>query len=130
MGMNDSILQLSLIVSVFGLFLFAYVSEVFEPPLSKTGSVNPLSLGRVLRVQGNVSDVHVFKGGSVVLSLDDGSGKVRVYLSYAVAEAFPNISKVSRLEVVGEVDEYQGLLEIKPKKPNQVRVLSWRGKGG
>ena len=61
---------------------------------------------------------------SQTLVLDDGTGKIDVYVDYSIAKAIPSLSKANKLDVVGVVDEYNGVLEIKPGNPDQVRILS------
>jgi RecJ-like exonuclease len=122
--MSDRILYLALGVSVLGLLILTYVSEVIEPPVSRIGDINSNSIGKDLRVQGSVSGLHRFKGGSVLLTVADGTGNISVYLDYSMAMSMPNISKARVLDVVGEIDEYEGALELKPKRSNGVRVLS------
>ena len=122
--MTDRIIYVALVISVLGLVLLTYVSMVYDPPVSRIGSIDTGSVGKSLHVRGKVSGVHEFKGGSMVLTLDDGSGKLQVYASYSVAKALPGLLKAKELDVVGVVDEYDGILEIKPEGPEQLNVLS------
>jgi len=122
--MSDRIVYIALGFSVLGLLILTYVSEVVDAPLSRIGDINSNSIGRDLRVRGRVSGVHTFKGGSVMLTVADATGNISVYLDYSQAKSVPNITKAKQLEVFGEIDEYNGALELKPKRYNGVKVLS------
>lgn len=124
MRMSDKIIYVALGLSVFGLLLLTYASLVMEPPVSHIGGINANSIGKSLHIRGSVSDVHKFKGGSLVLTLDDGTGNISVYVNYATAKALPKVAGSSQLDVVGEIDEYEGALEMKPQRSDSIKILS------
>jgi RecJ-like exonuclease len=122
--MSDKIIYLALGLSVFGLLLLTYASLVMEPPLSQIGSINTNSIGKSLHVRGSVLDVHKFKGGSLAVTVGDGTGNISVYVDYATAKAMPKIAEAKKLDVVGEIDQYQGALEMKPSASDAVFIIS------
>lgn len=122
--MAEKIVYIALAVSVIGLFILTYSSFVMDPPYSSTGSVGAGSVGKNLRLRGAVTDFHKFKGGSASLSIDDGTGKATVFLDYSISTTITNLSQVKELEVIGPVDLYQGVLEVKPDKADKVRIIS------
>jgi DNA/RNA endonuclease YhcR with UshA esterase domain len=124
MKMTDKIIYVALGVSVLGLLIFTYASMLLEPPLSKIGALDSNSIGKAVHVQGLVSDVHAFKGGSITVSINDGSGNIDVFAGYYMTNSTAPIAKGNILEVVGELDEYQGKLEIKPKNADSMKVFT------
>jgi RecJ-like exonuclease len=122
--MSDKIIYVALGLSVFGLLLLSYASLVIEPPLSHIGSINTNSIGKSLHVQGRVLDVYKFKGGSLTVTVGDDTGNISVYVDYATAKALPKVAAAKKLDVVGEIDQYRGALEMKPGGPDAVRILS------
>jgi len=124
MKMTDKIIYVALGVSVLGLLIFTYASMLLEPPLSKIGALDTTSISKQIHVQGLVSDVHKFKGGSITVSINDGSGDIDVFMGPNLANSTAPIAKGKILEVVGELDEYQGKLEIKPKNADSMKVFS------
>lgn len=122
--MTDKIIYVALGVSVLGLLIFTYASMLLEPPLSKIGALDTTSISKQIHVQGLVSDVHKFKGGSITVSINDGSGDIDVFMGPNLANSTAPIAKGKILEVVGELDEYQGKLEIKPKNADSMKVFS------
>jgi DNA/RNA endonuclease YhcR with UshA esterase domain len=124
MKMTDKIIYIALGVSVLGLLIFTYASMLMEPPLSKIAALDSNSIGKQVHVQGLVSDVHTFKGGSISVLINDGSGDIDVFVSYYLANSTAPIAKGNILEVIGELDEYQGKLEIKPKNADSMKIFS------
>jgi len=124
MKMTDKIIYVALGVSVLGLLIFTYASILMEPPLSKISALDTASIGKQIHVQGVVSEVHKFKGGSITVSLNDGSGDIDVFVSYYMANSTAPIAKGNIVEVIGELDEYKGKLEIKPKNADSIKVFS------
>jgi DNA/RNA endonuclease YhcR with UshA esterase domain len=116
--------RIALGVSVLGLLIFTYASMLMEPPLSKIAALDSNSIGKQVHVQGLVSDVHTFKGGSISVLINDGSGDIDVFVSYYLANSTAPIAKGNILEVIGELDEYQGKLEIKPKNADSMKIFS------
>lgn len=122
--MGDWMLYAALAVSVLGLFILAYVSSVLVPPVSRVGDIGSDCVGKQVHLRGNVSGYRLFSGGSSVFTLSDGSGNISVYLQYSISKALPEIADAHSVDVVGEVDEYRGSLEVVPKNRESVRVLS------
>jgi DNA/RNA endonuclease YhcR with UshA esterase domain len=122
--MSDKVLYIALVVSVFGLLILAFASEVLEPPITRISGIGSGSVGKQVHVQGSVSKVTKFKGGSSLLVLSDKSGSITVYLDYSITKARPDVLKASVIDVIGEIDEYEGSLEIKPSNPNSIRIVS------
>jgi RecJ-like exonuclease len=122
--MAEDIFYVALGVSATGLLILAYFSCILEPPLCSIGDIDSNSIGRALHVRGMVSSMHRFEGGSAILTLRDGSGEIDVYIDYNAAKANPGILDAKVIDLVGEVDEYQGRLELKPLNHKSVSVLS------
>lgn len=122
--MSDKIVYAALCISVLGLLILTYASMLLEPPLSRIGTLDSNSIGKQVHVQGVVTNVHRFRGGSISISIGDGSGEIDVFVGYLSANATAHASKGDVLEVVGELDEYQGKLEVKPKNAESIRVYT------
>ena len=122
--MSDKVLYIALVVSVLGLLILAYASEILEPPISKISGIGSNSVSKQVHVRGSVSKVTKFKGGSSSLIMSDDTGSISVYLEYSVSQARPDALNASVIDVIGELDEYAGSLEIKPSNPNSIKVVS------
>jgi len=122
--MSDRMLYVALCVSVLGLFILTYASVLMEPPLSKIGVLDSNSIGKQVHVQGVVLNVHRFSGGSLVISIADGSGEIDVYVSSSFSDMIPLPGKDDVVEVIGELGEYMGKLEVVPKNAESIRVFT------
>jgi RecJ-like exonuclease len=121
--MDFGILQISLIISIAGLLILTFANESLEPPLSVIDQINANHLGKNVHLRGNVSGIHEFKGGSVLLTLEDYSGKIDVYLSYGVVREKPDLLKARELDIIGSVEVYGGRLEILIESIDGIRVI-------
>lgn len=118
------VIYLAFTVSIVGLLILTFASQMLEPPLSQIDGINQNSLGKNVHVRGSISDIHEFKGGSIVLVLDDESGEIAVYLPYGVAKsASGSLFESTRLDVTGTVEIYKGKLEIVVESEDCLRII-------
>ncbi len=121
--MADRMLYLACVVSIAGILLIAFVSPSIRPPLSQLRDVTGSSLEKAVRVEGTVSRLHTFTGGSVMMTLSDDDASMDVYLPYDVAASLGEDELVNRtVEVLGVVQLYNGRLELVVEKPGNVVV--------
>ncbi len=121
--MESKFLYLSLLLSITGLLILAYTTETIEPPTSKIADVQSYALGKNVHLHGNITDIHRFEGGSMVLTLGDGTGEIKVYLPYTTASCFRERLGVNKcLDLVGVVELYGGSLEVVVERNNALRV--------
>ena len=86
--------------------------------------VTPAQVGQTVTVRGTLGEKQTFSAGIKFL-LDDGSGVIILLLWQNVYDAIPDASLLAAgvvVEVTGEVEEYQGDLEIIPEADG-VRVV-------
>ena len=86
-----------------------------RPPVEERslGSITPSDEGRVFAVAGTVTRAE--SRGWLRLWIDDGTGEMLVYLPERLIPYLPeDLGPGVRLAVTGEVDIYQGTLEIVP----------------
>ena len=121
--MADRMLCLALGVSIFGLALIAYISPSIKPPMSYVGDITASSVDKVVRFGGRVREIHVFKGGSMIVTVGDGLSDVDVFIPYSVASGYNRTMLDGRdVEVSGTVQVYNGRLEVVADKPGSVVV--------
>ncbi len=123
--MSDRLLYIAFAASVLGVIGLTYGLAGIKPPLSPIDSVSTNDLGSNIRIQGVVSSVHEFSGGSLMLSLDDGSGVIDVYLPYNTALSLNSTSiGKRRIDVVGTVQVYKGRLEVLVDSADKIVFLT------
>lgn len=73
-----------------GLFLFSLLRNHREPPFVLVGEIKPIMNFSTVRVQGILSsDARKMQSGEVLYMLDDGSGKLPIFLSLAPEAELP-----------------------------------------
>lgn len=120
--MDLGLIHLALVISIAGLLLLAFSNEFLEPPLSRIDQISSNSLGKNVHIKGNVSDKHEFAGGSILLSVEDSTGSIDVYLPYDAAKRYSHNS--STLDIIGSVELYKGKLEVVVEDINGLRVAA------
>jgi len=122
--MSDRLLYVALLLSVFGLALLVFVSARIEPPYIEVSDVDTSLLEKNVHLRGNISEVHEFKGGSVLLTLSEDNATVDLYLSRSVASGF-DAKKLrgAKVDVIGMVQLYESKLEVVVSKAENMRVL-------
>lgn len=103
---------LALGISITGLLILAFASESLNPPISKIEQIDTNSLGKNVHIQGNISRIHRFGGGSILLVIDDGTGEIDVYMPYRIAQDIADFTNSSGIDVIGEVTIYKGKTEL------------------
>jgi len=122
--MSDRMLYVALCVSVLGLFILTYASVLMEPPLSKIGVLDSNSIGKQVHVQGVVLNVHRFSGGSLVISIADGSGEIDVYVSSSFSDMIPCRGKMMLSKSSGSLGSIWGSLRLCRRMRNLSRVFT------
>ena len=89
------------------------------------GQISYGDSGKLVAIRGDIVRRNEFSAG-VKLALDDGTGEVAVVLWQSLYDALPDGASMgpgARLEVVGEVGQYGGQLEVVPVYHQDVRAL-------
>lgn len=87
------------------------------------GSITSDDVGKTVTLMGTLSEPETFSAG-VKFSLSDDSGAITLLLWQNVYDALPDADKLAsgvQVEVTGEIEEYQGELEIIPEA-DDIRV--------
>jgi len=95
-----------------------------EPEARAVGDVTTADVGTTLLLVGTLGEPETFSKG-IKFPLDDTSGTIILLLWQNVYETIPDTDSLvagARVEVMGQIDEYQGDLEIIPE-PDGVTVV-------
>lgn len=111
--MSEKIRYIALFTSLIGLFVLTFASVSISPPKASIADISQVDAGKKMMVEGVVEDVHVFDGGSAILSINDGSGTIQAYLPYQVSQRLDaNNLNGSKTKLTGTVGVYKGRLEL------------------
>jgi DNA/RNA endonuclease YhcR with UshA esterase domain len=90
------------------------------------GQITVDDLGQMVRVDSRIVELIPFSRG-MKYTLDDGTGTITLLLwqdIYAGLQDPTALTETVRLSVRGEVDEYQGDLELVPQFPSDIEIIS------
>lgn len=107
---------------VLGLYLY---SCSIQPQLVQISQIDAGDIGSVVRTHGRITDVYQTSGGDVMLeiaNLDNGAS-ITVFIPQHAFSVETGLIPGAEIEVTGEVQEYQGELELVVDPAWDVRVL-------
>ena len=97
-----------------------------DAPRREIGSLSAADAGALVEIEGSISRVEGFSSGLRVY-VTDGTGEVQLLLWQNVADRVPDREKLvagAQVRAIGEVGEYKGTLQVVPRLPFDVEVLS------
>lgn len=97
-----------------------------DTPRCEIGGLSIADVGALIEIEGTVSRVEKFSSGLRVY-VADGSGEMQLLLWQVVADRVPDGDKLivgARVRAVGQVGEYKGVLQVVPRLPFDVTILS------
>lgn len=117
--------RLSLICSVAGIAVLYVGGALMRPTLTPIAEVDNDSVGLKVMVSGRVTDLYEHPDGHLFLKIEDGSGdtiSVPIF-SRTRSDLGEQVRMLDRVQVVGEVELYNGTLEVVPGGAEDVSVV-------
>tara|TARA_Y100000310_G_scaffold56999_3_gene52249 strand:+ start:20580 stop:20924 length:345 start_codon:yes stop_codon:yes gene_type:complete len=109
--MKINILQLSLIVSLFGIFILLILLTL-SPKLITINKINPNLLNKQIKVNARVLNIKNYeKSNFQIIRIKDNSGEIDITLDKII-----NILKNQNIQVIGKITEYNNTLQITADK--------------
>ncbi len=115
--MNEkNLLKVALICSIIGIFIIFIFADRLEPSLMNISDISDSMIDQSVKIQGEIVSV---KSTPSVLIFDvkDDSGSIKII---AFDDEDSEFSNGQLIEVLGDVKDYKGMLEIEAKKINFV----------
>lgn len=109
---ESTLLKVSLIVSLIGIFLILLISEKISLPTSNINLINETHIDKNVKVKGIVESI-AETPGLIILTLKDTTGSITVII---FKDEELKLEKNSLIEVEGTVVKYKNKLEINAKK--------------
>lgn len=117
-------------LSVTGLLLIYVAALNIKPMEMKISEINFELIGRSVTTSGNIIYKKEHTAGHLFLTISDGKSNIQVPLFAGFMTSLnsnginSNDFKVGRtISVSGLIDEYQGSLQIIPRKPEDIKLL-------
>lgn len=122
-------------ISFLGLILLYLAVRVIEVPIVKVEDITETMNFAYVRVVGNITRANVYEGGSLYLTVDDGTGTISVKAYGKVSEELmrmehpPEIG--DRIDVGGTLNITEGKRAMLIQTPDRVHItpgVEWMGK--
>jgi len=109
---EKNLLKVALICSIIGIFIIFIFANRLEPSLVNISDVSASLLDQSVKIQGAVDSIRITPS-VIILSVKDDSGSIKVV---AFSQDNSELVKGQLVEILGDVTEYKGILEIEAKK--------------
>lgn len=110
------------LVGVLGLFIY---SSTLEPLSLEIGEIGEEHVGKIIRTQGTLTKVRMAAGGSLSMTICDfnTSSSISVFYSPDSGSAPAGLLPGALIRIEGEVEIYEGSVEISVAKASQITLL-------
>ena len=105
---ETTLLKISILVSVLGVFSLMVISELSHIELSKISDITKKDLETKVKIQGKLLSIQETPG-LYILTITDFTSTITIIV---FKEDPLELKKNSNIEIEGKVTEYQGKLEI------------------
>ena len=112
---------LSLILFFVGIFILYFSSIFYKPKILKIQEITKELIGKKVCVKGEISYVRRTKKAIFIKVFDDTQEIFIPIFSYLANKISEKIEKGKKVVVCGVVDEYKGILELKPYSLNDIK---------
>jgi len=111
---EKTLLKISIICALIGVFVLFLISENIKIDETSIGKIENGQIGNDVKIKGVVNDVFNGEKASIITITQPEEIKIMIMEN-------TSLKKGDYVEVIGEVDEYNGELEV---IGNRVRVMS------
>ena len=128
---SNSLILIFLFCSILGLILIYIAAINLQPTQIELKDITPELVGRSVFTTGKIAYRRTHDAGHLFLTISDDDTKIAIPL---FAGYMSNLKEVgiteddfqvgTEISVSGLVDEYQGQLQIIPRRVNDVKILS------
>jgi len=113
---EKSLLKISLICSITGIMLLFFISESAEIGQESIGDiVNDIDfsgIGRDVKIKGIVSKIADYEKSFLIEIVDRDDNRLNIVLFKKGADETIQLENDDSIEVIGEIDEYNGKIQI------------------
>lgn len=92
------------------------------------GNIDKSKIGSTVKVRGNIAGKEIVGGGSLVLQLCQGNNNIPVFIPNYTSGGggFPSLQVGNTVKLAGNVQLYEGELELKVDNPYNVEIIGAR----
>ncbi len=127
---RKTVLVVATIFSFVGVLGLYFYSCSIEAVSIQVGDIGMGDVGSIVRTSGYVLDHRLTSNGDLLLTLADyqDAKTIAIYIPIDVYDSIDDkkaIQPGAQIEVVGEVQEYEGELEITVSSPDDIKILQY-----
>jgi len=129
--LKNVLVLISLLTSLIGLFLIYIAAINLEPKQIELKDINSELIGRSVVTTGEIVHRRTHEVGHLFLTISDGETRIEVPLFAGFMNTLKEVNlteddfeKGVKISVSGLVDEYQGQLQVIPRRKDDVKILS------
>lgn len=109
---NQTLLKISLIISLTGILILLLLSNLFQPKLIEIKDINELLLNQKVQVQGEITYIKDYDNFQI-LTINDQTGKIPILINKNPGF---NLTINQPIAVIGRLTEYKNQLQITSDK--------------
>jgi len=128
---TNSLILISLFCSILGLILIYIAAVNLEPKQIELKDITPELVGRSVLTTGEIVYRRSHEAGHLFLTISDDDTKIAVPLFVGYLNTLKETGLTEddfyegvKISVSGLVDEYQGQIQIIPRRVNDIKILS------
>ena len=128
---KNILVLISLLTSVIGLVLIYIAAINLQPKQIELKDITPELVGRSILTKGKIIYRKTHAAGHLFLTISDGDTKMAVPLFAGYLNTLKEVDLTEddfyvgvEISVSGLVDEYQGQLQVIPRRVDDVKILS------
>lgn len=109
---NQTLLKISLIISILGIILLLILINIIKPSQIKIKDINEDLLNQKVEIQGKIQSIKTYKESNFqIITINDSTDKIDVLIDNPI-----NITKNQTAIVIGRISEYKDTLQIQADK--------------
>lgn len=118
MSSENNIAKTTLILSIIGIFILLFISNIFEPSQIDISKITIKDLNKKIKIQGTIEKIRSYDTKSkdifTVLELKDKTGKIEVTLLNSRNKI--SLNQDQEITIIGRVNQYKNLLQVQAEK--------------
>jgi DNA/RNA endonuclease YhcR with UshA esterase domain len=128
---QNKLILICLISSAAGLVLIYLAAASIQPSVIKISEIDSRLIDKTVRTTGYIIYKSNHPAGHIFLTVGEGEAKIQVPLFAGFVNSLnendvfiDGFRKGAKIMVTGIVGEYKGQLQIVPRKPEDIKILS------
>jgi RecJ-like exonuclease len=115
-----NLLKWAFLTAIIGILALLWLSSHLEPNLGSISEISTKNLGSWIKVQGQIESIKQTETLAIIKIADENNNTINI-IAQMQNSAF---QKDSKIEVIGKITEYNGMLEIEASKIKTVENAS------